>query len=266
MSLTVETLIANDFKMQYIKFGSGDKTLVIIPGLSIKSVILAAPAIEKQYEIFSRDFTVYLFEPRENLPKEYSVNDMAEDNAMAIKKLGLTNICLFGVSYGAMVAMIIAASHSELVSKLVIGSTAYKIDEKSKNVLSEWVSLAKQGKTEELCLSFAEKIYPKDFFEQNRDVFIAMAKTVAQSDLNRFSVLAQGTTGFDALPKLKIIKCSTLAIGDTDDSVFGAKAMYDIEEQMKNNPDFKLHMYSGFGHAVYDTAPDYTQRLFDFFK
>ncbi|HAQ62906.1 MAG TPA: alpha/beta hydrolase, partial [Ruminococcaceae bacterium] len=71
------------FEMQYIKFGQGKKTLVILPGLSVQSVIPAAAAIEKQYEIFKNDFTVYLFDRRQNLPEVYSVYDMADDTAEA---------------------------------------------------------------------------------------------------------------------------------------------------------------------------------------
>ena len=44
-SIRIETVRTDGFTMDYFKFGSGDKTLVIIPGLSVDSVILFAGAV-----------------------------------------------------------------------------------------------------------------------------------------------------------------------------------------------------------------------------
>ena len=41
--------------MNYIKFGTGNTPLVILPGLSVQSLLPLAEAIEKQYEIFESD-------------------------------------------------------------------------------------------------------------------------------------------------------------------------------------------------------------------
>ena len=265
MSYLVEKVIADGFEMQYIKFGSGEKTLVIIPGLSIQSVVSSAALIEKQYEIFSKDFTVYLFDRRENLPEIYSVCDMAKDTAKAIKKLKLEKICLFGISQGGMISMLIAAENEGLVSKLVLASTACKANADNSKVISEWIELAEQGKTKELCLSFGENVYPKDFYEKYKSAFKLLAKTVSESDLKRFIILSKGCDGFDATKDIKNIRCSVLVIGDTEDKVLGAESLYEIEKHMKSNTDFELYMYSGYAHAVYDLAPDYTQRLYNFF-
>ncbi len=56
--------VTENFSMDYIRFGSGRKTLVILPGLSVQSVIPAAADIEKQYDLFKKDYTVYLFDRR----------------------------------------------------------------------------------------------------------------------------------------------------------------------------------------------------------
>ena len=97
------------FTMEYMKFGSGGGTLVILPGLSLTRVLLAAPAVVRRYELFAEDFTVYVFERRSDLPKTYSVEDMARDTADAMESLGLSGVNLFGASQGGMIAMLIAA-------------------------------------------------------------------------------------------------------------------------------------------------------------
>ena len=56
-----------------------------------------------------------------------------------------------------------------------------------------------------------------------------------------------------------------LVLGSTDDRVLGGEASEKIAEQLKNSPDCELVMYEGYGHAAYDLAPDYRERLKTFF-
>jgi len=266
MSFTVDKVTDGRFEMAYLRFGSGKKTMVILPGLSIQSVLPAAAAIEKQYEIFSDAFTVYLFDRRTDLPPVYTVENMADDTAAAMRALGLTDCCVFGASQGGMIAMTIAAKYPALVSRLALGSTAARMDEDNTAVIDEWVSLAEKKDREGLCLSFGEAVYPPAMFQQYRSAFLAMAKTVTDADLQRFITLAGSTGSFDMTEGLTQIPCPVFAIGDTDDRVLGKDATLTIAALLKDKPDFTLMMYEGYGHAVYDAAPDYTQRLYDFFQ
>jgi len=39
----------------------------------------------------------------------------------------------------------------------------------------------------------------------------------------------------------------------------------EIAEKLDFRADFRLYLYTGFGHAAFDTAPDYRERLVRFF-
>ena len=265
MSHEVGRIINKEFEMEYLKFGEGEKTLVIIPGLSVQSVIPLGSAIEKQYSVFKDDFTVYLFDRRKNLPPAYSVSDMADDTAKAIKELGLSDVCLFGTSQGGMILMILAARCPELVARLALGSTACRETEEIRNAVCEWISFAEKGEREKLYLSFGEKLYSPETFSAFRETLIKMSETVEDNDLKRFIILANALYGLDFRESLRKISCPVLALNDESDKVLGADAASEIAKQMKNNECFESYIYSGFGHAVYDTAPDFTSRLYDFF-
>lgn len=84
--------------MNYLKFGTGDKTLVMLPGLSVKSVMLMGDAIKNAFRAYDKDFTIYLIDRREDVPPVYTVADMARDTAEKMKELGLEDVCLFGAS------------------------------------------------------------------------------------------------------------------------------------------------------------------------
>ena len=56
-----------------------------------------------------------------------------------------------------------------------------------------------------------------------------------------------------------------LALGSADDRVLGAGAIEPLIEKLGDRADFSYFIYDGFGHAAYDTAPDYRERLYRFF-
>ncbi len=60
---------------------------------------------------------------------------------------------------------------------------------------------------------------------------------------------------------LKKIKCPVFVIGSKADKVLGGGSTEMLAEKL----DCKLFIYEGFGHAVYDEAPDYKQKILEFF-
>ena len=247
--------------MDYLKFGSGTKAFVLIPGLSVQSVMGSAAMVAEAYAQFAKDYTVYLFDRRRGLPASYSIEEMAEDTAQAIQALGLNDIQLVGASQGGMISMCIALDHPELVRKLVLCSTCPRANSEAVNTIEHWIALAREEKAEELYLSFGEKVYPKETFEQSRSLIIDLAATVTSEELDRFVILAEGIRTFDRYEDLKGIHCPVLAIGSRDDNVLGAKGTEEIAEQLSGHTEFEQFMYDGYGHAAYDLAPDYKNRI-----
>ena len=261
----VLNVTVNGMSMDYCRFGKGEKVFVILPGLSIQSVMGSAEAIEDGYKLFSDEFTVYLFDRRKDLPSSYSIYDMANDTAKAIKALGLKDIFLFGASQGGMIAMKIAIDHPELVSKLVLGSTSSRVQEKQLAAVDEWIDLAKKKAKKTLYQNFGKIIYPPEVYAQYEDYLAEVSKTVTDNDLERFIILADSIRGFNVTEDLTKISCPTLLLGVYEDAVIDDDATMEIAEKLDYRQDFQLFMYKGYGHAAFDTAPDYRQRIFNFF-
>ena len=265
MSIPIETVPTDRFTMEYFRFGAGERPLVILPGLSVQSVMGAADAVAAAYQSLTDRFTIYLFDRRRDIPPVYSVADMARDTAEAFETLGLKDVCLFGASQGGMIALVLAMEHPELVGRMALGSTSAHVRPEQYRVLENWVRLAREKDAQGLYLAFGREIYPPAVFEQARDALTAAAKTVTAEELERFVVLAEGTKDFDVVDALNRIRCPVLAVGVFEDSVLDADATMEIAENLDHRADFRLYMYTGYGHAAFDTAPDYRQRLLDFF-
>ena len=255
----------NGFEMEYITFGSGDKTFVIIPGLTIQSLIGAKDSIEDAYKLLSDEFTTYVFERRKVVPENYSIYDMADDTAAVMKELDLKDAYFFGASQGGMIAQVMAIRYPELVKKLVLGSTSSHIHPEQRAVLDKWLELAVKGDKQALYQEFGKEIYPPDVYEQYRGYFAEAAATVTDEDLHKFIILAGSIRDFNITDELKKISCPVLALGVYEDPVLDSDATMEIAENLDNRPDFNLYMYKGYGHAAFDTAPDYKQRILDFF-
>lgn len=267
MSVEIKTVNFGEKSLKYFSFGEGRKVMIILPGLSVKSVMESAAAIKAQYKIFRKDYTVYVLERLNNPPADYTMEDMARDTSCAIKALGLRETYIFGASQGGMLAMLIAIEYPELVKKLVLGSTTVKVNAGCSGSFEKWIDLAEQGNAEELYLSFCESIYPPDMFGKFKDVFIEFAKTATAEDLERFVIFAKAAQGFDISEKIEKISCPVLAIGVKGDAVVGEEGTKLIAEKLASKSGFELYYYDEkYGHSAFDTAEDYQKRIYYFFK
>ncbi len=265
MPIKIETVQTDTCSMNYFRFGKGERTLVILPGLSVRSVMHSADAIADEYQAMQDAFTIYVIDRRKDLPPVYSIRDMARDTAVAIRALGLDRICLFGASQGGMIAQVIAIENPDLVEKLALGSTSPQIYEEQYRVLAHWVELAKRGDKEGLYLSFGQEIYPPEVFALLKEPLVNAAAAVTDEDLARFIIHAEGSKGFDVTKELDSIQCPVLVMGAYDDDVLDSDETMEIAEKLEQHTDVSLYMYIGFGHAAFETAPDYRNRLLRFF-
>ena len=265
MSISTETVHTETFDMDFFRFGRGERTLVILPGISVQSVMGAADAVAEAYRSLEDTFTVFVFDRRRELPEVYPISEMARDTAAAFKTLGLKNVCLFGASQGGMIALSLAIEHPELVGRMALGSTSAHVLPEQFRVVEGWIELAKRGDKKGLYQAFGRDIYPPAVFDQWSDALLAAAETTTDRDLERFVILAEGTRGFDVSGELHRILCPVMTIGVYEDKVLDSDATMEIAEKLDFREGFRLYMYAGFGHAAFDTAPDYRERLLHFF-
>lgn len=256
------TASTDGIEMDYFTFGCGRRPFVILPGLSLKSVMLSAPSIRAAYKSFENDFSVYVFDRRKNIGEGYTVYDMAEDTASVMRSLGVSDAYFFGASQGGMMAQIIALNHPGLVKKLVLGSTTSKTDDNASSVLSDWIKKAEQKDRKGFTQSTMSAMYSKRTYDMYIDAFMEMSSDITDEEFERFIIMAKASSGFDVYDKLNGIKAGVFVIGSFGDKVLGAEASFGIAEKL----GCELFMYGKeYGHCVYDEAPDYKEKIMSFF-
>ena len=259
----VKTVKYNSIEMKYGVFGEGKKSFVIIPGLSATPVTDSIGAIEKMYASFTSDYTIYIFDRRSNLPSEYSIHEMAEDTYAVLQHIGVEKAFVYGVSQGGMIALDLAISHPGFADKLIIASSTDKFSAEKDSIIKNWISLAEKHDGKGLFVAFAKGIYSPDKFETVKNVFSMLGEQITEKQLDDFAVLARAILSFDLSDRISEIKAPTLAVSDKGDVIMGIEPAKRIAEATGG----EYYVYTeGYGHAVYDEAPDFSRRIFEFLQ
>ena len=257
----IRTVKTDKFEMDYCTFGNGERSFVIIPGVSVKSVLLSAEAIAATFAAFAERYTVYLFERKRGIEPGYTVSDMADDTAAAMRALGVEDADVFGASQGGMIAQLLAARNPRLVRRLALGSTLPRQNAVSRATFDGWQTLADAGEPRALNRDITGKVYSPAYVERYKEAFAMLEGDATDAEMRRFSVLARACRTFDGDAELEKIACPVLVIGSWEDAVLSGEGSVEIARRLR----CPLVMYGGYGHAVYDEAPDYRARLLRFF-
>ena len=251
---------ANGMQFDYIRFGSGKRTLIMIQGLNTRGIKGAALSLAYMYRIFAKEYTVYLFDRRPVVCDGITVRDMAADIASAMDALGLRNADVFGTSQGGMIAQYLAIDRPDLVRRLVLAVTLSRNNNTVKQVVGDWIEMAERGDMKRFVLDMAEKMYSETYLKKYRPLMPLLTILQKPKDVKRFVILAKSCLTCDTYDILDKIKCPTLVIGGQQDKVVSGVASEEIAEKL----GCALHMYENLGHAAYEEAQDFNQMVYDF--
>jgi len=260
--MDIKSVSINNSEMEYIEFWNWEKVLIIIPWLSIKSILINPEAIESAFSDFINDYKIYLIDRLKKVPENYSIEEMVEDTYKTIKKIWIETCNIFWASQGWMIAQCIAINHPDLIEKLILWSTTPKVEKKSELIISRRIDLAKNNKIEELNKTMASDIYSEETLKQFWEIILNMNKDVSDEELQKFIILAESIKDFNIEDKLQNIKCKTLAISSKKDKIFWKEWAEIIAEKTNG----KLYIYEDYSHAVYDEAPDFRTKMLEFLK
>lgn len=252
-----------DSEMNYISFGNGSKNLIILPGLGdgLSTVKGMALPFSMLYRIYAKTFRVYVFSRKNQLQEGYSTREMAKDQAEAMTSLGISKAAILGVSQGGMIAQYLAIDSPELVDKLVLAVTSAKPNETIKEAVGRWIEMAKQENYKALMIDTAEQSYSERYLKKYRRFYPFLGRIGRPKNNQRFLIQAASCMSHNAYEELKQIKCPTYVIGGDCDKIVGTASASSIAEKIKGS---ELFIYHGLGHAAYEEAKDFNQRVLNF--
>ena len=250
-------------EMDYISFGYGNRNLIMLPGLGdgLSTVRGMALLFSMMFRIYAKEFTVYVFSRKNHLQEGYSTREMAKDHAEAMAVLGIAKADVLGISQGGMIAQYLAIDYPNLVSRLILAVTSAKPNEIIKSVVGVWTEMAMQGNYKDLIIDTAEKSYSERYLKKYRPIYPFIGRIGKPKSFKRFLIQAASCISHNAYTELNKIVCPTLVIGGDCDKIVGTTAAAAIAEKISHS---ELFIYNGLGHAAYEEAKDFNERVLDF--
>ena len=201
----------------------------------------------------TQQYTIYLMSRRPNMPKGYTAQDMSNDFAEMIRADIGGPVHIMGMSSGGSSAMHFAVDHADLVDKLVLAMTAYRLNENGKQVAAIWRDLALAGDWSALYqrmgVDVAEGSTPEWVTRLMMRLFgrALLGTPTSGSD---FAIVLDSDINLDVVHKLPSIHQPTLVIGGENDPFYGAD---NLRETARLIPNAELCLLKKGGHAVVKT-------------
>ena len=254
-----------DTEMEYLRFGTGKKILIMLPGLGdgLRSSYGMALPVALMYRMYAREYTVYMFSRNRVLPRGCTTADMAGHVAQAMDLLGIEKAHILGVSMGGMIAQHLAADYPEKVEKLILVVTAARPNPILTDSVTLWMHQAEEGDHTALMDSNLQRIYSEGYYRRNKWMVPLLGKFTRPKSYERFLIMARACLDHDSFGKLPSITAPTLVMGGGKDETLGGDASREIAEAI---PGAKLRMFPQWGHGLYEEAPEFNREVLEFLR
>lgn len=255
-----------DSDMDCLLFGTGKKTLIMLPGLGdglrASYAGLALP-MALLYRMYARDYTVCMFSRCSHMAPGCTTEDMARHVVQAMDALHIEKAHLLGVSMGGMIAQHLAANDPQRVEKLVLVVTAARPNPILTDSVTLWMEQARAGNHTALMESNLKRIYSEGYYRKNKWLVPLLGKVTKPKSYDRFLVMAQACLDHDAFCKLPAITAPTLVLGGEQDKTLGGEASRELAGAIGGA---KLRMFPQWGHGLYEEAPEFHREVLEFLK
>lgn len=260
-----KTLYFNNKSMDYVTFGKGKQPLVIIPGLGdgLQTVKGMAQMLALAYREFAKVYKVYVFSRINELPENYTTQNMAADVAEAMEVLNITSAYVIGISQGGMIAQWLAVDFPERVQRLILTVTTAKPSQLARERIEYWQKLSQSGNFKHLMLDIAKHSYTQKSYQKWRLLYNVMGIFGHIKDKQRIDIQSVSCLKHDSLDFLEKINCPTLIIGAEKDDVLGVDGSLRLHQYIK---DSQLTILPECGHVLYEQNKDFQKRVLVFLE
>ncbi len=208
-------------KIHYLDIGSGDQTLVLIPGLGGDGKFWKGVSVglEDDYRIIVVDHRGAGLSDRPT--GDYSIPQIGNDVLGILDDAGVNSATFIGHSTGGMITQYLASHFSERVEKLVLSGTWEKRDIRFRRMFEARIALLESAGAVAYHKLTQALGYDTCWMEANANALddeLAVAEErLAPLDVQ--SARIQMLLDFDCFEKLGDIDAKTLVIGAEDDAL-----------------------------------------------
>lgn len=233
----------------YLRIGQGPP-LVSVLGLTAEHDV--PRGVERRFALaharpLSRDFTVYVVNRRRGLRAGESMADIAGHLAGAIEHDLGQPVFLDGTSTGGSVALQLAADRPDLVRRLVVIASAYRLGARGRAAQAEMARLIRAGQPREAWASLMTTgVLPARLRGPAQPVARLLSAPMVPEDSSDALVTLDAEDVFDLRSELVRITAPTLVIGGGKDFAYSEELFRDTASGVQ---DGRAHVFPGWGHV-----------------
>ncbi len=232
----------------YLKVGHGPP-LVSVLGLTPEHAV--PKGLERRMALshagpLADDFTVYVVNRKRGLRPGESMSDIAGHLANAIEHDLGEPVFLDGTSTGGSVVLQLAADRPELVRRLVVIASAYRLGPLGRELQAEMARLTRAGETKEAWATMMSAMVPEPLRGPARPFAQWAGGSMAPADPSDVLVTLDAEDAFDLRADLSRIIAPTLVIGGRKD-VFYSEELF--RETAAGVQDGRVHLFPDWGHG-----------------
>ena len=259
-----KTVEVNGAIIDYITFGKGDKTLIMIPGVGdgLRTVKGMAVPFSFMYKKYAKEFKVYVFSRRRDLPCGFTTLDMANDIATSMEVLKIEKADVVGVSQGGMIAQHLAINYPERINKLVLAITSSRPNDLLIESVDTWIELLNKNDFKGMMRDNCERSYVGKKLKKMLKMYNTFGFVMKPKSYERYIIQSLSCKNHNAYDELENIKNPTLVIGAELDGILTATASYEIHNKIH---DSKLHIFEGYSHGVYEEK-EFNEVIYKYLK
>ncbi len=196
------------------------------------------------------EYTVYTIGRRPDLPAGYHFDKMARDYAEMIRNEIKVAVDITGTSTGGQICQYLAADHPDIVRKVVLLSSAYRLSEQGVRIERESADWFVKGKVEKCLVALMKGMYQPGI---SRTLFLFFTSLFGKLMIgkiqhpNDFLIEVEADRVMNFKDRLGEIKAPTLIISGEQDQFYSAK---DVEDTAACIPNSTLKFYPGYGHNL----------------
>jgi len=232
--------------LPYACIGSGARDLVVFVGLEFQHKPPSGIMLRMSTGYLSGledSYKIYVVSRRPGLPPGYSLSDMSDDYAVMIKNELGGEADIIGVSTGGAIAQHFAIDHPNLVRRLVLAMTGFRLTEEAKELQMRVADLAQKGNRRAASALLGTAIIRRGIAKHFFKLFMGlMGPLMIPTDPSDGIVEIEAEDRHDLSDHLDKIKADTLVIGGEEDF------FYPVRETAEKIPNARLVLYPRLGH------------------
>ncbi|TXN30969.1 alpha/beta fold hydrolase [Lacisediminihabitans profunda] len=236
--------------MPYLRAGAGGR-LVFLPGIA--GGARPATALDRrvqggQISLLARHHEVWWIGHRPGLPPDFDMASVAGEYADTLRHLFGDPVDVIGVSTGGSIALQLAADHPDVVNRLVVVSSAYRLGPSGRLAQQRTGALLRAGRPQRAAAELMSRL-GRNAVERNAMTVagLMLGPIVVGNDDPDLLVLLDAEDGFDLHGRLPEITAPTLVLGGDSDGFYPESLFRETALRIQSA---RLVLYRGVGHMT----------------